>query len=106
MSVTDYEYDADGRLVRAVTVHDARFTDDDTTGALERAESQALLCGGCGHPRDEVYPRDPEHGKQLDRDLYADTLTCVACGKQETALKQLDNPAPGTKIVVRHRDDD
>lgn len=109
-SVTEYEYDDPpddghiprrGRLVRAVTVHDPRFDDDDTLGLLERAEDRALACGGCGHPRDEVYPRDPEHAKQLDRELHAELLTCASCGKQETALKQLDNPAPGTKVIVR-----
>lgn len=111
--MTTYEYGqgtSDGhlpggrRLVRSVTVHDARFTDDDILGALERAEDVALVCGGCGHPRDEVWPVDAEHARQLDKELYAEEVTCMACGKKETAIQRLDNPAPGTKVVVRRRD--
>lgn len=113
VSVTTYEYGPAGedghiprrgRLVRAVTVEDPRFTDDDTSRALERAEEKALACPGCGQPRDETYPTGPEHARELDRAIYADTVACVGCGKQETALRQLDNPAPGTKVVIRRRD--
>lgn len=54
VSVTTYEYDDAGRLVRSITVHDAEWTDDDRACAQARRRNEADRCPGCGLPMSET----------------------------------------------------
>jgi hypothetical protein len=45
---TDYEYDGDGRLLRAVTRREPEWDDEQRASMLALHAYQSSLCGGCG----------------------------------------------------------
>jgi len=72
-SVTTYEYDENGRLVRSVTVHDPEWTEEDYGWAAAEESNRAALCpGGCGHPLEETIDPDIEWEAPLP-------VVCFAC---------------------------
>lgn len=54
VSVTTYEYDGHDRLVRAITVHDAEWTDEDLDTAKAKRRNDAENCPGCALPLSET----------------------------------------------------
>lgn len=77
MSRTRFVYDDDGRLVEAVTTHDAEWTDDDLDQALAWADYKAGLCEGCGFPIAETI--NAPHGTFV----VTEGVTCDACQARE-----------------------
>ena len=107
-SVTEYHYDDEDRLVRAVTTHDAEFTDDDTDAVLERAQERARACAGCGQPRDEVWPEGPDDALEKEREWAAAPMKCVACAERDRTKRKYEaSERPdrdGIHFVLQRRD--
>lgn len=103
-STTVYHYNGEGRLARAVTTHDPRFTGDDTEAALDRAETVRLTCGGCGLPADETVPVDADHAAEIDARLQVDTFTCGGCARLYRAGESGGQLGPGQRRIVTFRD--
>lgn len=85
-------------------MHEPRFSDADTETALERAEDQATRCPQCGHPRDEVWPRDADHALELDSVFYAEPLECIGCKKIGAAQKRWQGDG-SAMFTLRRRDE-
>lgn len=52
-AVTEYEHDADGRLVRAVTIREPRYTEQDFAELIALDRYRSTLCPLHGGPLDE-----------------------------------------------------
>lgn len=75
-SVTEYQYDTDGRIVRAVTIHDPEWTDDDRSWALAWRLNADLACGDCGGRLDET--TDPDYPYFFEPRVSGKCFRCEA----------------------------
>lgn len=87
VSVTTYEHDEQGRLVRAITVHDPEWLDDDRDWAAADQQEQASRCEGCGFPRDETTNPDNEFAY-----VAAEPLKCHACAARTRKRQKVEDP--------------
>lgn len=87
-AVTEYEHDADGRLVRSVTTWDPQVDDDDRAWLGAWLEHEAGKCPGCGHPKDEAW--DPANARTYEEGM----VICQACVVLQAAH---ENAAEGPK---------
>ena len=79
-SVTEYEYDDAGRLIRCATTHEAPWTDEDRDLLLALAEEERGECHGCGRLLTET--ADP-----ANRGMYeVRRSTCDACVVLESEM--------------------
>lgn len=92
VEVTEYEYDAAGRLIRAVTTRESEWLPEDRAEALALAAYRASLCpSGCGQPVGEStshYEDGPEY--------HAKATTCRACAALAEAQRAEAEHADGT----------
>lgn len=84
VSVTEYEYDQAGRLIRATTVTEPRWTDQDREAAYALDDWEASLCSGCGGDLTETTQRLHEYAYVADREREA---ICWRCQGQAAAGK-------------------
>lgn len=84
-SVTTYEYDDTGRLVRSVTVHESPWTEEDLGWAKAHQQNLDDRCPGpCGLPLSETTAMangEPVHSYEVEL-----PMRCQAC--DELAKKQ------------------
>lgn len=71
-TITTYEYDQTGQVVRTVTR--SAWTDEDRALMLARAQVKRSLCPGCGHPREKAWHPDNDGWFEVEK-----TITCHAC---------------------------
>lgn len=105
VSVTEYEYDDDGRLVRSVTTHSPRFTPDDYWAMVDRRRSKAAECPGCGYDRAEVWitpDKSDDDVRALDRRFRAELIECARCAKADRK-RGVDPQRAGRHTIVRDR---
>lgn len=84
-SVTEYEYDDTGRLVRSVTVHDAEWTEEDRAWAQALRAHESRLCGGCGEHLEESTDPDVSWEAPLP-------VVCFACRALEKRRAEYQKP--------------
>ncbi|MFI6477358.1 hypothetical protein ACIBH1_05460 [Nonomuraea sp. NPDC050663] len=87
VSVTTYEHDDQGRLVRAITVHDPEWLDDDRDWAAADLQEQANACEGCGFPRDET--TDPANEGAY---VALEPVKCHGCAPMTRKKEKLEDP--------------
>ena len=89
--VTEFEYDDQGRLVRAVTTTEPRWTPQDRAEMLALTDYRASICpNGCGQPVTE----STSHwrtGPQYD----PRSITCRACA----AMAEAQSAAEERKVA-------
>jgi hypothetical protein len=89
-------------LTRSVTTHDPEWSPWDRAVALGVAEERALLCDGCGKPRDETMA-DENLGPVPD--YHAEGWRCRACHAKaavaaEFAGREERDPLAGMYFAV------
>lgn len=67
---TEYEYDAAGRLVRAVTTRESEWTELDAAEMLAIAEYRDTLCHCCGLPKSMVLVHEKDAPRFLVSKRY------------------------------------
>lgn len=105
VSVTEYEYDEAGRLVRSVTTHSPRFTLDDYWAMVDRRRTKAAECPGCGYDRAEVWitsEMPDDDVRVLDRRFRAEQIECARCAKADRK-RGADPSKAGRHTVVVDR---
>lgn len=84
--------------MRAVTISDEDWTEEDQMAALEWQTEQALKCSGCGLPSDETT------AVGRDDDWDAEVVQCHACAArdrtQRSHLQQSNAETAGLKVRV------
>lgn len=90
--MTSFEYDAEGRLLRAVAESEPEWTDDDRTWLLAARAEQAESCPGCGHPMDES--RDPATERTW-RIVRAQCNACLVLDAERHNLAEAKRPVNG-----------
>lgn len=100
-SKTVYRYDDDGRLVEAVTTHDAEWLPEDVEGLRLLDAYEQSVCDGCGQPLAESL--DPAHRREY-------SVRIVPCNGCESKQLMLDDwarsqrdagmPTPPVRTVV------
>lgn len=102
-TVTRYEYDASGRVVRSVTTREPEWDDEDRELALGLLAYEADLCPGCKQPMAET--TDPANEGRYVADL---AIRCHRCTAVEAAAAKYEgNPAPNALFIpVKLRDAD
>lgn len=95
MSVTVYEYDEDGRLVRSVTTHDAEWTDEDLGHAKAYQRNENSKCPGCGLDLSET--TDPENEGMYEA---PPPMRCHACTPLEHRKSEYTESPPGLLFRV------
>ncbi|MEV4020164.1 hypothetical protein AB0J35_57780 [Nonomuraea angiospora] len=100
-SVTRFEYDDGGRLVRAITVRESEWLEEDRDAALaELLEERARCPGPCGLPLDTTVGQAND-GKFVAPPPYQ----CHACEAIIARQKEWIGPDAADKIFhVRRRD--
>jgi len=58
--VTDYFYDADGRLIRSVATSEVEWDDDERAKILALVRCERMTCSGCGGWLPETLVYEPE----------------------------------------------
>lgn len=95
-TVTTYHYDGEGRLVRAVTVRESEWTEDDRDWALADLQVQDGLCGSCGLPLEETTDPDNEFAYVAD-----EPARCHACVPVNRSKRSREDPSDGWIFRVR-----
>lgn len=92
--VTTYEYDDDGRLIRAVTTTEAEWDDEQRDAVYALARFEAGLCPGCRQPIAETTAPEAEFAyKELE------TLRCFRCQATEVVQGTYEgDPHPATLL--------
>ena len=70
------------------------WLESDTEAVLEWLREQALICSGCGHPRDETMQ------KEADGKYTPHILICHACAANERALRKFMDERPKATGVM------
>lgn len=97
-SVTTYEYDPDGRLVRTVTTVDPEWDGAERDNALALAAYEADLCPGCRRPMAET--TDPANEARYVADA---AIRCHCCTAQDSARKAYEeSPSPSALFIPVH----
>lgn len=78
-TVTTYEYDVSGRLVRAVSAPPT-WSADDQDAALDLLAYEANLCPGCRHPLDETTRPEHEYAYRAE-----EAIRCHRCTASQRA---------------------
>jgi hypothetical protein len=79
---TVFHRDPNGRIFMSTTEKDPLWLESDTEALLEWQREQALLCPGCGHPRDESMSKEA-------MDAYeSKAMRCHACAARDRAHKK------------------
>lgn len=88
-SVTTFEYDDEtGRLVRAITVREPEWLEDDRDWAAADDQDRASRCpGGCGMPLEET--TDPANEGAY---VAVEPLKCHACAPLTAKKDSIEDP--------------
>ncbi|MCC5574472.1 hypothetical protein IMZ11_02300 [Microtetraspora sp. AC03309] len=99
-SVTTYEYDDDGRLVRSVTVHENPWDAQNVGWAVAKMAEDADRCPGCRMSLSETTAmRDGEPAHSYHVDIPRVCRACEALAKrQDSYAKEYEDPYPGAKV--------
>lgn len=89
-------------MIRSLITHDAEWTPWDRAVAFAVGDERALLCQGCGNPRDETMA-DEKLGPVPD--YHAEAWRCRACHAKdavagERAGREEPNPMAGLYFAV------
>jgi hypothetical protein len=96
--VTTFERDADGQVVRAVTVREPEWTDQDRGWVLALLAEQADTCGGCGQPVSECFdPKTMREWQAVERQCQA----CRVVEAQHEANAEASTRRRGLRVGVR-----
>ncbi|WP_431903627.1 hypothetical protein [Nonomuraea sp. bgisy101] len=80
--VTTYEYDEEsGRLVRAITVRESEWLEDDREWAQAQEEEERGKCPGCKLPLDET--TDPTNAGAYEASHPIRCAACAARGNRQ-----------------------
>lgn len=94
-SVTEWEYDDEGRLVREVVTHDAEWTDEDLGYAKAWHRIELDRCPGCQLPLSET--TDPDHEGAYEA---PPPTRCHACTPLEHRKGEYTESPPGLLFRV------
>ncbi|WP_123661585.1 hypothetical protein [Actinocorallia herbida] len=98
-TVTTYEYDDGGRLLRSVTETEPLWTDEDRGWAEALAHFEADECKGCGQPLSESTEASAEGAYDAPLPLRCHACTAVSI-QQDAASK---NAHPTALLYEVHR---
>lgn len=90
VSVTVYEYDDDGRLVRSVTTHDPEFLDEDLGYGKAHRRNEMDLCPTCRMPLSET--TDPDNEGRYE---VPPPIRCHACTPIQHSMQEYKDSPPG-----------
>jgi hypothetical protein len=86
-SVTTFEYDGRGRLVRAITVREPEWLEEDRDWATADLHEQASKCSsGCGLPLDET--TDPANEGAYEAPLPTRCFACTTLSARQAEYKE------------------
>jgi YD repeat-containing protein len=95
VSVTEYEYDDEGRLIRSVTTHDPEWSEEDLGFAKAHRRREAERCPGCGLPLSET--TDPDREGEYEA---PPPTRCHACTPLEHRKSEYRESPPGLLFNV------
>lgn len=85
--MTTFEYDESGRLVRAITVREPEWLDDDRDWAEADDLERVGACEGCGMPLDET--TDPANEGAY---VAAEPVKCHGCAPVTRKRDTIEDP--------------
>lgn len=101
--VTEYEHDEAGRVVRAVSVREVEWDDDERSWMLALAQVKADACPGCGGHLPETTALANDDGY-----VAGEPLRCHRCTALEIRATQVRSRQHATTFriwPVQHRND-
>lgn len=100
-TVTEHEYDADGRLVRSVTRREAEWTDEERANVLALIDYEGQCCPGCGGYLPET--TSAEHEGQYTTEPPMRCHACTAIHIKQHAFREQNQSAALVQWPVRLR---
>lgn len=95
VTTTEFEYDDEGRLLRATTRRQPEWLDSDRAESLALLVEDALRCSGCGQPTDESMLDDAEGAYTVEPPV------CHACAALEFVAKDIDQRGTYLRVVKK-----
>lgn len=89
-TVTEYEYDDDGRLVRSVTTREIEWDDDERAWAIALIEYESDKCPGCGGQLEET--TDPKTEGRWKVPYPTRCQRCTALASAQEKYRQTFHP--------------